>query len=57
MHLKYLGLVSCFSPSEFTSGCTAGAAAVADGWMEGNILCLLKQQAIFLGGSTMEKIK
>ena len=57
MHLNYLRLVSCFSPSEFTSGCTVGAVAVADGWMEGNILCLLKHQAIFFGGSTMEKIK
>lgn len=50
MHLTYLGLVYCFSPSEFASGCTVGAAAVTDGWMEGNILCLLKQQAIFGGG-------
>ena len=50
MHLNYWGPVSCFSPSWIpfrVHHWGAAGAAVADGLMAGNTLCLLKWQATF----------
>ena len=48
MHLKYLGPVSCFSPSWIPLRThRQGVAAVADGLVSGNIPYLLEWQATF----------